>query len=202
MIYAFIAEQLPPPLKSKLLKRLEDEKDPLNVLKYIDKTCGAVCSLTKQKTVTPRMLPEIIKKVEKTCTKKTFVGGCKDCGKWEVNGGGSSGSGSMPLSFYGMPEEMYNPVSSFADMLNVDFEAGILRPEISPAQEGGGGLNAKHKIVKMIARALSAHCRSHSKSLSKQVKYYLTVYIYMKIDCLINKIKKDNSLGKAMSLTP
>lgn len=202
MIYHFIANQLPPPLRSKLLKKCEEHDDPLNVLQYIKKTCEAVCSMIDQKTVTPRFLPEIIKKIEKTCTKKTFIGGCQDCGKWEADGGGSS----MPLSFYGMSEDMYSPVGNFADMLNVDFEKGILRPEIS-AQEGGAKgkwdeANTKHKIVKMIAKALSSHCRSHRKSLSKQVKYYLTVYIYMKIDCLINKIKKDNSLNKGMSLTP
>ena len=201
MIYKYIAEQLPENLQQRLLKKVEDNSDPLNVIKYIHSVCMITCSLTTQKTITPRLLPEIIKKVETTCTKKSFAGGCNECGKWVPKKLGG-GEGSMPLSFYGMPEDMYQPVDQYAkDILGVDFENGVLRPEISPGQSGGGIKHAQ-SMVKLIARMLNKHCKEHDKRLSKQVKYYLSVYIFMKIDCLINKVKKDKSLSKAVSLSP
>tara|TARA_E500000331_G_C17072555_1_gene633276 strand:+ start:115 stop:765 length:651 start_codon:yes stop_codon:yes gene_type:complete len=207
-IYEYIADQLPDDLQNKLLKKAKETSDPLNVVKYIHAVCMSVCNLTEQKTITPRLLPMIVKNVEKSCTRKIFVGGCKDCGKWKMKRGmGGGGEGVMPLSFYGMPEDMYQPVDAYAkDVLGVDFEKGILRPEIGPgddqgSQSGGSSCIAKHhKLVNMIARMLSKHCKGHNKVLSKQVKYYMSVYIYMKIDCMINRVKKEKSLSKGVYL--
>tara|TARA_Y100000389_G_scaffold40620_1_gene35195 strand:- start:40071 stop:40679 length:609 start_codon:yes stop_codon:yes gene_type:complete len=186
--------------KSKLLAEKLDkksEKDCLKVIEYIEKICKTLSQNTHQKTITVRLIPELIKIIDKTCTKKIFRGG-----------------GEVGAPFYSMANgDGMNRISDVPEInySQVDFENGIARQAVTisgggdtvrcPKEvmqglggcfSGGGKILLMQLISKMIVKKLT------NKKIEKNAKRMISSFIYHKILCNVNKSVSEKKLLKFM----
>lgn len=179
-------------LSDKLNKKLTYEQDPLKVLEYIQNITNTIQSNLKQKTVTVRLIPDITKQIEKTCTRKIFRGGSTVGVPFATM---ASGDGINRVSSIG-EEIMYS---------EVDFENGIARKGIEmtgggcveaalgPGSMGGGG---KLILIQLIGKMVTKNLKEKGIKIEKNAKRMIGSYIYYKILCNVNKSNKEKKLLK------
>lgn len=179
-------------LSDKLIKKIEYEQDPLKVLEYIKRITNTINNNLKQKTVTVRLIPEIIKQIEKTCTRKIFRGGS---------------SVGVPFATMASGDNI-NRISSIGEEImysQVDFENGIARKGIEMTggscsntvaalgpMSGGGKLI----LIQLIGKMITKNLKEKDIKIEKNAKRMLGSYIYYKILCNVNKSKNEKKLLK------
>jgi hypothetical protein len=106
------------------------------------------------------------------------------CGKTSKILKGGGGSVVMASEFYGVDSGRYLPTNNTADILNIDYSSGILRPEIV----GGGDKNFNiipEQINEILHNYKLKISSDNCKKLSKIIEDYL--------NCLLNRLKKSKS---------
>lgn len=180
-------------LSDKLIQKLKNNDDPLKVLEYIQKITNTIKTNINQKTVTVRLIPEITKQIEKTCTRKIFRGGASVGIPFATI---ASGDNINRISSIG-EETMYS---------EVDFENGIARKGIEmtggscsntvaalgPMISGGGKL----LLIQLIGKMITKNLKEKDIKIEKNAKRMISSYIYYKILCNINKSKNEKKLLK------
>lgn len=103
----------------------------------------------------------------------------------------SGGMGSA--TFLGVKEPQYSERNSTADILPVDFEKGLARPQI-----GGSSMHAKHmKTLKSIILEYIDHIlKHHNVTANNKVKSELFKIIKFHTDCLFNYIEHKDVVTK------
>lgn len=93
--------------------------------------------------------------------------------------GGRLGS----ATFLGIDEPMYSASNPTNDILPVDFQSGLARPQI-------GGKSSNNKILKKLVMSYINHILSHHNvKASKAVKDEIFEITKFHVDCLVNCIK-------------
>jgi hypothetical protein len=179
-------------LSDKLIQKLENNNDPLKVLEYIQKITNTIKTNINQKTVTVRLIPEITKQIEKTCTRKIFRGGA---------------SVGIPFATIASGDNI-NRISSVGEEImysEVDFQNGIARKGIEMTGgccsntvaalgpiSGGGKL----LLIQLIGKMITKNLKEKDIKIEKNAKRMISSYIYYKILCNINKSKNEKKLLK------
>lgn len=114
------------------------------------------------------------------------------CEKVAIKGGTS-----LPSEYFGVDSHLYNSTNNQADILNIDYVNGILRPQI-----GGGGKSKpsnkknannhnwlKAKIIKLI--------QHYNLTIKEKEMNYLINIIYDNVNCLFFQIPKNQVITKA-----
>lgn len=102
------------------------------------------------------------------------------CGSRSLRKGGD-GAIVLPAEFYGMDSGNYSVSNNTVDVLNIDFNNGILRPQI-------GGSKIENPIPKEISKILKNYKLKISSELCKKLSKVIEIYII----CLIKKLKRKN----------
>ena len=105
------------------------------------------------------------------------------------------GGTSLPSEYFGVDSHLYNSSNNQADVLNIDYINGILRPQI-----GGGGNSRnsnkksnhdwlKAKIIKLI--------QHYNLTIKEKEMNYLINIIYDNVNCLFFQIPKNQVITKS-----
>lgn len=102
-----------------------------------------------------------------------------------LQSGGRLGS----ATFLGATETMYSATNPTNDILPVNFESGIARPQI-------GGKHSNNKILKKIVMSYVNNILSHHNvKASKEIKEEIFEIAKFHVDCLINCIKSKKTVS-------
>ena len=104
------------------------------------------------------------------------------------------GGTTLPSEFFGINSNSYNSSNNQADLLNVDYVNGILRPQI-----GGGGKSKtptknNHDWLKVKITKLIKH---YNLTIREKELNYLINIIYDNVNCLFFQIPKKQVITKA-----
>jgi len=133
--------------------------------------------------VTDQTLKVAKKYIENTCDFKypNHKNKAAKAAKAATQKGGRLGS----ATFLGAEEPMYNANNPTNDILPVDFQTGIARPQI-----GGKSSNDLNKIIKTIIISYINHILSHHNvKASKAIKDEIFDICKFHVNCMINCIK-------------
>lgn len=103
------------------------------------------------------------------------------CHKSKISGG------SLPSEYFGIDSGIYNENNYTDNILNIDFESGILRPQI-----GGGGTISKTDN-KLIGNNIKAIIKYYNLKVSNEIVSELITIITENIDCLFRQLKNINT---------
>lgn len=102
---------------------------------------------------------------------------------------GGGGSIVMPSEFYGVNSNRYSISNGIqSDILNVDFNNGLLRPQIG----GGKSKSNLNKSLNIIYNAICEILEYYKLKASKETKNKITKLIEKYISCLIMKLKEED----------
>lgn len=192
-------------LSDKLKSKLEKSKDPLHIVSFIETVVKQSLSIIEQKTISMRLINDVMKVVEKKCNRKIFSGG-----------------GEVGIPFYSSVESGMN---CFSEVENkeygtVDFENAVAKQQIDMIggcdceKMTGGGCDAsvsaglgtsncshmtgggKSTFVQLISRMIMTFIKEKKKRIDKNAKYMLASYIHYKIICGINSSVREKKLLK------
>ena len=99
----------------------------------------------------------------------------------KVKGGG--GDIVLPSEFYGVDSNRYSAANASADVLSIDFNSGILRPQI------GGGSTRMNVIGDAIKEVLAKNDLKASASIIKKLKSFIENYLF----CLLKKLQESKT---------
>jgi histone H3/H4 len=108
------------------------------------------------------------------------------CGK--VKGGG--GSIVLPSEFYGVDSNRYSASNAGSDVLTIDFNNGILRPQI------GGGTSKNNYINDSIREILDRNKLKASASIIKKLRIFIEHYLH----CLLKKLSDSKTKVSATTI--
>jgi len=104
------------------------------------------------------------------------------CGKdGKMKGGG--GAIVLPSEFYGIDSNRYSAANVSSDILNIDFNSGILRPQI------GGGTSKMNILSDAIKEVLTRNDVKASASIIKKLKTFIENYLF----CLLTKLQNSKT---------
>ena len=104
------------------------------------------------------------------------------CGKdGKMKGGG--GAIVLPSEFYGIDSNRYSAANVSSDILNIDFNSGILRPQI------GGGTSKMNILSDAIKEVLARNDVKASASIIKKLKTFIENYLF----CLLTKLQNSKT---------
>ena len=159
--------------KNKIL--IKDEKTNIYLTEYFENIIFNIVSIAaiitfinNCKTIKNETITMISKYLNNTC------------GNIKMKGGNSI---TMPIEFYGYDSLRYSPTNNTNDYLKIDFESGILRPQI------GGGKN-KGDDVKPIVKAINDIILYYKLKITKETNEKLLKLIKDFIKCLLNRFKE------------
>jgi hypothetical protein len=102
---------------------------------------------------------------------------------------GGGGSIVLPSEFYGVNSNRYSISNGIqTDILNVDFNNGLLRPQIG----GGKSKSNSNKSLNVIYNAICEILEYYKLKASKETKNKITKLIEKYISCLIMKLKEED----------
>ena len=94
-----------------------------------------------------------------------------------------TGGTSMPSEYFGNDSGIYSENNASGDILAIDFNSGILRPQI------GGGGSSKYPVDKIFMTKIHEILRYYNLRSSDSVNKSLLKLIYMHINCFFNQLK-------------
>jgi len=114
------------------------------------------------------------------------------CEKVAIKGGTS-----LPSEYFGVDSHLYNSTNNQADILNVNYVQGILRPQI-----GGGGKSKtsnkktvnNHDWLKAKINKLVQH---YNLTIKEKEMNYLINIIYDNVNCLFFQMPKNQVITKS-----
>ena len=96
---------------------------------------------------------------------------------------GGDGAIVLPSEFYGVDSNRYSVANASADVLSIDFNNGIMRPQI------GGGASRMNVIGDAIKEVLAKNDLKASVSVIKKLKSFIENYLF----CLLKKLQESKT---------
>lgn len=154
---------------------LKLEKSAFNTLnKYIENMifnivsiCAIVAFINNSKTITSKNVQIVYGYIKSTCKKQ------------------KGGEPVMPSEFYGNDSLRYSAVNNNSNILQVNFNEGIARPQIS----GGGSSDDKKEKTKVVYICIQDILKYYTLSASKDVILKIVIIIDKYINCLLASMK-------------
>jgi|688.fasta_scaffold17831_8 hypothetical protein len=154
---------------------IKDKKAHSCLCKYVENIIFNITSITaiiafinNSKSITKKNISIVESYIKSSC-------------KIKMRGGG--GSIIYPSEFYGVDSGRYLTTNNTTDILNIDFNSGIARPQI-------GGGKVKNPIPKAIQEILDGYKLTITSDLCKKLTKIINEYLL----CLINKLKTSNKI--------
>lgn len=94
----------------------------------------------------------------------------------------TGGNTSLPSEYFGHDSGMYNQDNASGDILTIDFNSGILRPQI-------GGGSSKYPVDKIFMSKIHEILQYYNLKASDSVHKSLLKLIYMHINCFFRQLK-------------
>ena len=138
-----------------------------NIIFNIVSIASIIALINNCKTINNKILDILDKYVLQTCTNKD-----------KVKGGG--GSIVMPSEFYGIDSGRYATTNVTPDVLSIDFNSGIMRPQI-----GGGKVRIVNPVNEAITEILSKHGLKASAIITNKIAKIIEGYLA----CLLKKLQ-------------
>lgn len=104
------------------------------------------------------------------------------CHKSKISGG------SLPSEYFGIDSGRYNENNFTGNIMDINFESGILRPQL-----GGGGSSISKVDTKTLADNIKAIVKYYNLKVSNEIVVELINIINDNIECLFNQLKNINA---------
>jgi len=143
-----------------------------NIVFNIVSIASIIALINNVKSINTKILEILNKYVLEACT--------KTIGK--IKGGG--GSIVLPSEFYGIDSTRYLTTNITNDILPIDFNNGILRPQI-----GGAGNTKMNPLKDAITEILASHKLKASVAITKKIAVIIENYL----ECLFKKLSLSKS---------
>lgn len=145
-----------------------------NIIINMISITSLIVLINNSKTVTDKTIQLLHKYVIDKCDKN---------GK--MKGGG--GAIVLPSEFYGIDSNRYSAANVSTDVLNIDFNSGILRPQI------GGGSSKMNILSDAIKEVFARNEVKASASIIKKLKTFIENYLF----CLLAKLQNSKTTVSA-----
>ena len=151
--------------------------DCIGLKLYVDNLLNsALVAVSEQKTITDKKMTDVFKKINGNCNEKMFVGGATlaltNHGEFSKNDGYNHGDINWGKHIIG--------------------GLSISEPFGYQTIQGGGEDNNLYNIALYI----NYFIKKKNRKISRNVKYALASFIYIKMKCYVNKSKKSSKLLK------
>jgi hypothetical protein len=93
-----------------------------------------------------------------------------------------TGGTSLPSEFFGVESGIYNENNVSGDILTIDFNSGILRPQI-------GGGSSKYPVDKIFITKIHEILNYYNLKASDSIHKSLLKLIYLHINCFFKQLK-------------
>ena len=167
-------------LPENIAHKIENNPNPdcIGLKSYVDDLLNtALFAVPEQKTITDEKMTDVFNKINGNCDKKMFVGGA-----------------TFGLTYHG--EFSKNTGNNMGDIIwDNKFQVGGLstsQPFIDNKFQVGGA----DKMLYNIALYINHYIKKNKRKISRNVKYALASFIYIKMKCYVNKSKKSSKLLK------
>jgi len=148
-------------------------EDPVYLAIYIKNILDiAILAVPEQKTITDRTLTSVMKKINKTCSRGMFKGG---------------GLGGANLSDADGGFIADNSALATKNMGNIDFSMEAFGGLF---MSGGGSTDKLYNIAMYINK----YIKTNNKAISRNAKYAIASFIYMKMKCYATRVKKEKKV--------
>jgi len=138
-----------------------------NIIFNITSICAIIAFINHSKIITNRNIEIVSNYLKETCGTKHLI-----------RGGNSI---VLPSEFYGTDSNNYSSMNNTSDVLNIDFNSGVLRPQI------GGAQKVENPIPSEIKRVINNYKLKITDELCKKLSKIIENYIR----CLIDKFKRN-----------
>lgn len=142
-----------------------------NIIMNMISVASLIALINNSKSVTDKTIQILHKYVIDKCGSK---------GR-KVKGG--DGAIVLPSEFYGVDSNRYSVANASADVLSIDFNNGIMRPQI------GGGASRMNVIGDAIKEVLAKNDLKASVSVIKKLKSFIENYLF----CLLKKLQESKT---------
>jgi hypothetical protein len=151
--------------------------DCIGLKSYVDDLLNsALVAVPEQKTITDKKMTDVFKKINGNCNKKMFVGGATI---------GLTNNG-------GFTQDTGENIGDINWGKNIIGGLSTSEPFGYQTIQGGGADNNLYNIALYI----NYYIKKKNRKISRNVKYALASFIYIKMKCYVNKSKKSSKLLK------
>jgi hypothetical protein len=169
-IYDELYEMLPNNFVENIKKINND--DPVCLVIYIKNILDIVIlAVPEQKTITDRTLTSVMKKINKTCSRGMFKGGSPVGVNFDTDGGYKEDTSLLATTNYNNIE-----------FSNENFGGLLL--------SGGGSTDKLYNTAMYINK----YIKMNNKAISRNAKYAIASFIYMKMKCYASRVKKEKKI--------
>jgi len=133
-----------------------------NIIFNLISITSIIALINNSKNVTDKTIEILNRYINESCGKK--------------KGGG--GAVVLPSEFYNIDSNRYSTANATGDVLTIDFNSGIMRPQI------GGGSSTSDIMKNAINEILMSHKLKASSSVIKKLKGFIEKYLF----CLLQKL--------------
>jgi len=170
-IYDELYQMLEGPFVENLKNKYSE--DPVYLAIYIKNILDiAISAVPEQKTITDRTLTSVMKKINKTCSRGMFKGGgLVGANLVDINGGFTQD----------------DSISATKNYNNIDFSMNSF---------GGLFMSGGKSTDKLynIAMYVNKYIKRNNKEISRNAKYAIASFIYMKMKCYASRVKKEKKI--------
>jgi hypothetical protein len=162
---------LPETFAESIKNKIND--DPVYLAIYINNILDiAILAVPEQKTITDRTLTSVMKKINKTCARGMFKGG------GTVGANLSDPDGGFTAD---------NNLSATKNNNNIDFSMDSF---------GGLFMSGGESTDKLynIAMYVNKYIKMNNKAISRNAKYAIASFVYMKMKCYVTRVKKEKKI--------
>lgn len=166
-------------LPENIAHKIENNPNPdcIGLKSYVDDLLNtALVAVPEQKTITDKKMTDVFNKINGNCHTKMFVGGA-----------------TFGLTNHGEFSE--NTGNNMGDIIwdkNTIGGLSTSQPFIDNKFQVGGA----DKMLYNIALYINHYIKKNKRKISRNVKYALASFIYIKMKCYVNKSKKSSKLLK------
>ena len=170
-IYDELYEMLPASFVEN--KKKKKNEDPIYLAIYIQNILDiAILEVPEQKTITDRTLTSVMKKINKTCSRGMFKGGgTVGANLSDVDGGFIAN----------------NSPSATKNFDNIDFSMTSFKGLF---MTGGGTTDKLYNVAMYVNKYITMN----NKAISRNAKYAISSFIYMKMKCYASRVKKNKKI--------
>jgi hypothetical protein len=169
-IYDELYEMLPTSFAETIKNKMND--DPVYLVIYIKNILNiAILAVPEQKTITDRTLTTVMKKINKTCSRGMFKGG-------GLVGANLSEDGGF------IADNSAYATKNFDD---IDFSMNNFK---GLSMKGGSETDKLYNIAIYVNK----YIKINNKAISRNAKYAISSFIYMKMKCYAARVKKDKKI--------
>jgi hypothetical protein len=154
-----------------------------NIIFNIVSIASIIALINNCKMINPKIIALLNKYIVEACSENASKSTKK------TKGGG--GSIVLPSEFYGIDSGRYATTNITPDVLTIDFNSTIMRPQI-----GGGKVAVNNPVMDAITEILSKHDLKASPAITKKLCMIIESYL----GCLLKKLQESKSSVSATTI--